>query len=206
MARRSDHSKEEIKELALIAAEKIVSEDGYSGLSARKIAKEIGYTVGTLYLVFSNLDDLIIHVNARTLDNLYTVLRRSSVKCRQPKTCILAIGRAYVAFATDYPRHWTMIFEHSLSDKGLLPDWFNSKVAAMFELVEQQLQPLMIGQPKRKLSQAARTLWCGVHGICALAVTNKLELTDTESIQHLTDSLIKYYLTGLALDLKGEKL
>jgi len=205
MARRSDHSKDEIKEMALVAAERIISEEGFTGLSARKIAKQIGYTVGTLYLVFANQDDLIIHVNARTLDKLYAALCQASDKCRQPKTCIIAVGRAYVEFATHYPRQWTMIFEHSLPDKKMLPDWFNRKVIAMFDLVEQQLQPLMVNQPKRKLSQTARTLWCGVHGICALAVTNKLELTDAESIQQLTDSLIKYYLAGLVLDLEGEK-
>ncbi|MFC1797586.1 helix-turn-helix domain-containing protein [Pseudomonadota bacterium] len=33
-------------------------EHGYEGLSARKVAAAIGYTVGTLYLVFENLDDL----------------------------------------------------------------------------------------------------------------------------------------------------
>ena len=52
MARRSDHSREELREMAITAAEQIVVEQGYEGLSARKVAAAIGYTVGTLYLVF----------------------------------------------------------------------------------------------------------------------------------------------------------
>ena len=71
MARRSDHSREEIKEMALVAAEKMILANGKDGLSARKVAQEIGYTVGTLYLVFKNLDELILHVNGRTLDRLF---------------------------------------------------------------------------------------------------------------------------------------
>ena len=54
MARRSDHTREEIREMALVATEQIVSVAGFSALSARKIAKKIGYTVGSLYLLFDN--------------------------------------------------------------------------------------------------------------------------------------------------------
>jgi AcrR family transcriptional regulator len=203
MARRSDHSKEEIREMALTAAEQIVAREGYNGLSARKVAKEIGYTVGTLYLVFTNLDDLILHVNARTLDKLYIHLQQASEKCRQPNTCVVAIARAYVDFATQKPHRWNMIFDHSLPDGEAIPTWFARKVAAMFELVEEQLQPLMKNQSRRKLAQIARTLWCGVHGICALAVKNKLEVTDVESVQQLTDSLVKHFLAGLMLEVEG---
>lgn len=71
MARRSDHSRDELREMALTAAEQIVLENGYESLSARKVASAIGYTVGTLYLVFENLDDLVLQVNARTLDRLH---------------------------------------------------------------------------------------------------------------------------------------
>lgn len=203
MARRSDHSKEEIREMALTAAEHIVDRDGFTGLSARKVAKEIGYTVGTLYLVFANLDDLIVHVNGRTLDELYIHLQQASEKCRQPNTCVMAIARAYVEFATQKPHRWNMIFDHSLPDGQAIPGWFARKVAAMFELVERQLQPLLANQSRRKLAQIARTLWCGVHGICALAVKNKLEITDAESVQHLTDSLVKNFLAGLLLEVEG---
>jgi AcrR family transcriptional regulator len=201
MARRSDHSKEEIKDMALTAAGKIVTSETYAGLSARKIAKEIGYTVGTLYLVFENLDDLILQVNVRTLNGLYNHLKQSIDNCREPRTCIIAMGRAYVEFATLYPERWKLIFEHTLPQDVAAPEWYRKNVASMFDLIEGQLQPLLIAQSKRKLIQTARTLWCGVHGICALAVTNKLENNDVESIQALTDSLINYFLVGLEQDI-----
>ncbi|HEY5603435.1 MAG TPA: TetR/AcrR family transcriptional regulator [Gammaproteobacteria bacterium] len=201
MARRSDHTKEQIKEMALSAAEKLVTRDGLQGLSARKIAHEIGYTVGTLYLVFENIDELISHVNARTLDMLYESLLAATVSCRQPRTCILAIGRAYVEFATRHPHRWKMIFEHNLAKGVEAPQWYRMKVNRMFELVEQQLQPLLAGQSRKKIAQTAKTLWCGVHGICALAVTNKLEVDDAQSIQTLTDSLINHFVAGIAADI-----
>ena len=68
MARRNDHSREQIQQMAIAAAISILNEEGLANLSTRKVASEIGYTVGTLYLVFRNLNELLLHVNAATLD------------------------------------------------------------------------------------------------------------------------------------------
>jgi AcrR family transcriptional regulator len=190
--------------MALGAAEAIVEADGLSGLSARKIAKQIGYTVGTLYLVFRNLDDLVLHVNARTLDALFAKMQDSLHKCRTPRTCVLAMGRAYVDFATDNPNRWNMVFEHQLAEGEDVPHWFADKVNMMFQLVQLQLTPLLESQTEKKIDLVSKTIWCGVHGICSLAVTGKLDISDAESIHVLTDSLINNYLAGMATTLKGE--
>ncbi len=58
MARRSDHSKEEIKALAIKHAYKLIEENGEAGFKARDIAKRMGYTVGTIYYVFGNMENL----------------------------------------------------------------------------------------------------------------------------------------------------
>ena len=71
MARRADHSREELYDNALAAAQRIVETDGFRALTARSVADAIGYSPGTLYNLFENLDDLIIHLNGRTLDALY---------------------------------------------------------------------------------------------------------------------------------------
>ena len=205
MARRSEHSKEEIRDMALAAAQDIVKAEGLAGLSARKIAKRIGYTVGTLYLVFKNQDDLILTINARTLDALAAKMQDALQKCRQPRTCIVAMGRAYVDYASDNPQLWSMVFEHRLPPGEEVPPWFAVKVNKLFQLVEQQLTPLLENHSEKKIDLASRALWCGVHGICSLAVTGKLEINDAESINALTDSLINNYLAGLATVLKGEQ-
>ena len=62
MARRSEHSQEEIKRMVIQAAETIIVEDGLGKLKARNIALEIGYTVGSIYMVFDSMGDLITHL------------------------------------------------------------------------------------------------------------------------------------------------
>ena len=196
MARRSDHSREELREMTLTAAEKIVVEQGYEGLSARKVATAIGYTVGTLYLVFENLDDLILHINARTLDRLHERMTESQANSGDASDYLLQLGEVYIRFADDDPHRWAMVFEHRFSEDRVVPAWYQEKIARMFAMVEEGLEPLAKNRPQQEVTQAARALWGGVHGICILALTDNLGIVGVDSVQDLTRSLISNYLKG----------
>ncbi len=196
MARRSDHSREEIREMALAAAEEIVATQGFQALSARKLAGAIGYTVGTLYLVFENLDDLILQVNGRTLDRLYEMIVEDQRHCDGAEACLFQLGHSYIRFADSEPHAWQMIFEHRLADDREAPDWLRQKVARMFALVEERLSQLAAHPTRPEITQAARALWGGVHGICILAINQTLGAAGVESVQAITHSLMSNFVKG----------
>ena len=196
MTRRSDHSREELREMAITAAEQIVVEQGYEGLSARKVAAAIGYTVGTLYLVFENLDDLILHINARTLDRLHASMIESQAQCGDASNCLLQLGQVYIDFADEDPHRWAMVFEHRFSEDQVVPAWYQEKIARMFALVEEALEPLAEQHTRAEITQASRALWGGVHGICILALAGNLGVAGVDSVQNLTQTLITNYLRG----------
>jgi len=196
MARRSDHSREELREMAITAAEQIVVEQGYEGLSARKVAAAIGYTVGTLYLVFENLDDLILHINARTLDRLHANMNASQTHFNDASDHLLQLGQVYIRFADEDPHRWAMVFEHHFSEEQIVPAWYQEKIARMFALVEEGLEPLAGQHTRDEITQASRALWGGVHGICILALNDNLGVTGVDSVQDLTKTLITNYLKG----------
>ena len=56
--------------MILDAAKSIVEEGGATELSAREIARRIGYAAGTLYNVFDNLDDILLRVEAELFEQL----------------------------------------------------------------------------------------------------------------------------------------
>jgi AcrR family transcriptional regulator len=198
VARRSDHSREELREMAITAAEHIVVEQGYEGLSARKVAAAIGYTVGTLYLVFENLDDLVLHINARTLNRLHARLSESQAHCVDASDCLLQLGQVYIRFADEDPHRWAMVFEHRFPEGQVVPAWYQEKIARMFVLVEEGLEPLSKQYTHDEITQASRALWGGVHGICILALAGNLGVAGVDSVQDLTKTLITNYLKGFA--------
>ena len=57
--------------MAMSSARGIVQQEGLRALTARSLAAAIGYSPGTLYNLFENLDELALHVNASTLDALH---------------------------------------------------------------------------------------------------------------------------------------
>jgi len=198
MGRRNDHSREQIRNFALEAAAKIVAEQGLQGLTTRKVAATIGYTVGSLYLVFENLDDLILQVNARTLDDLYQLMNRIKQQTQQPESTIIALGHAYLNFATTQQHRWRTIFEHNLpGEHPKIPEWYEKKIFRLFKLVEEPLQQMLQTDDVHLCTRVAHALWGGVHGICILAVTGKLKVVGTEAVEHLMNELMSYYLTGL---------
>lgn len=195
MARRSEHSREQLTEMILNAAQQIVISDGFAGLSARKIARDIGYTVGTLYIVFENLDDIVLHINGRTLDDMRQRLSDAVQNCRQPRQCLLAMAKTYLHFSQDNPASWSMIFEHRLPEGHDMPVWYQEKINAVFALVESKVDDL-VSKPSAR-TQLAQVLWAGVHGIAILDNTAKLDSTHATDPEKLIELQIKTLIAGL---------
>lgn len=196
MARRNDHSHDEIREMILDAAETIIMEHGMKGLSTRKVTRDIGYTVGTLYLVFENLDDLVTHINARTLNRLYHLLTGEDTKVLTKKDRLLRLGQIYVNFAYDDPHRWGLIYEHRHSKDQSVPGWYKKNILQMFSIIEDVLKPLAPTRTDVEIEQAASALWAGVHGICMLGITRKLNCIDMDCVLKRVDILINNFLKG----------
>ena len=195
MGRRNEHTREELREIALQAAEQLVVEHGLTGLSTRKVVGRIGYTVGSLYMVFRNLDDLIAQMNERTLETLQTRLR-AAVAHQPPAAALRALAQTYITFALTETHRWLAIYQHRMPENQPLPDSFTAKVASMFALVQQQLALLCPRRSPEDIALAARALWSGIHGICILGFDQKLEMAGGPPIQEVTDSLLDHYLAG----------
>jgi len=197
MARRSEHSLEELKAMVLDAAEKIVIEEGFSALKVRKIALEIGYTVGSIYMVFANMADLIMHINARTLDAIAEQLEH--VHEHSPEQSIETLAMTYLSYASQNVNRWRKIFEYRLLEDDEIPDWYQEKVDNVFTQVEARFAELAPELSEYHRKRVARTLWCGVHGICVLYLTGKQEKTGIKDIEEMIVLLVRNFIRGWAV-------
>jgi AcrR family transcriptional regulator len=190
MGRRSDHSRDEIREMAIAAAAEHVETEGFQSLTARKVASKIGYTVGTLYHVFRNFDDLVIHLNAQTIDEMAALIQQQTRRKRNPEARIRAMAECYVKFATDHPDRWRLVFEHQ-APRGLpTPVQMKERRDVMFEMVANNLSEISPRRSTQEIDHTATALWSGIHGICILALTGKLYLGGAFSMVKLIDTLI----------------
>ena len=196
MARRSDHTREQLKEMALVAAEQLLSEKSASELSTRQIATKMGYTVGTLYQIFKNLPDLLLHVNARTLKKLYDDCQQLELVQLNPEQVILSYANVYLSFAHSHAGLWEVIFDNTIINDDELPDWYLGQVNSLFSLVESQLKIIRPEASELEITKTSRVLWSSVHGICTLSINNNLFAQSACNSSELIDSLIYNFLSG----------
>lgn len=194
MARRSEHSLEELKAMILDAAETIVIEEGFSALKVRRIAVEIGYTVGSIYMVFANMADLIMHINARTLDAIAAQLEQ--VQDCNAEQSIETLAMTYLSYASQNFNRWRKIFEYHLSADAEIPDWYQKKFDNVFAPVEARFTKLVPELSEEHRKRAARALWSGVHGICALSLTGRLDKVGINDIEKTIVLLVRNFMRG----------
>ena len=111
--------------MAIEAAAKICQQ-GLRKLSTRRIAARIGYSAGTLYQLFHDLDDLILHVNAKTLDGLIEACRDVDFAAG-PEASLYDLADRYIGYTSRNPGLWNAVFEHSLPSGRKAPAWFIQK-------------------------------------------------------------------------------
>jgi|TARA_Y100000031_G_scaffold63502_1_gene71360 AcrR family transcriptional regulator len=204
--------------MILAAARDIAEREGLRGLTTRKIANRIGYSVGTLYNVFANSDDLVNHLNAETLESLYQSCARAAtvrpldrtpqqppqqapeqmpeqMPEQTPEEMLRALARRYIAYVAAHPNLWGVVLDHSQPNGQDPPDWLEAKVTALLGLAEAALAPLFPSGTESERLHSARVLWAALYGISTLGFAGKIDKSETMTA--LIDTLVAYYLAGV---------
>jgi AcrR family transcriptional regulator len=93
----SDHTPTELDVLFVDEGRRQLATTGLARFTAREVAKQVGYSIGTHYNVFGSYDGLMLAINARTLTLWAADLRARLALERRDR--IAALVRGYLAFA-----------------------------------------------------------------------------------------------------------
>jgi AcrR family transcriptional regulator len=203
MGRRSIHTPEQLRQLILDAAAAIIEANGLAGLSAREIARRIGYSPGTIYNMFENLDDVVLNVEGRVLDALDERLAAELAKGGDQTTLVMRLAQAYLSFTHERPKLWNLLFEHYMPGGTDTPPWYQEKLERLMSRVETAVAPIYPPEAVLERQRAARVLWASVHGITSLSTANKLANVTTEAAALLVSDLINNYLAGVKVNTAG---
>lgn len=196
MARRSDHNREELYALAIGAARQIVETDGIKALTARNVADIIGYSPGTLYNLFDNLDDLIVHLNGSTLDDLYDTVSTLE-PTGDPETDCKALLSRYLEYLNAHPGLWYALFDYAVPAGMSVPEWYVRKIERLMHILRTAISPLYAGAKQDRTDLAASVLWAGLHGITSLSNDGKLQLVAKDDVEELASFLVATFIAGI---------
>jgi AcrR family transcriptional regulator len=176
MGRRSDHSREELEDMLVTAGHRHLAEVGFGGFSARHVAREVGYSVGTVYNVFPSLDHLLVAINTRTFEmwaeHLQTSLNTAG------KDRIHALVEAYFSFAAANRNLWMAIYDHRLPTGVQMPATDAQRRAALTDLVVAEIARALGSTDAESARPLARSLIAVVHGHCAFALNGSFALME----------------------------
>ncbi|MBY8284681.1 TetR/AcrR family transcriptional regulator [Vibrio fluvialis] len=195
MARRNDHTREELVSLTLKTVKEFLGSHSYHELSLRKIATMIGYVPSTLVNVFGNYNLLLLHVVAQTLDELSSEAKVVVSQCKDPEQALYQLAYCYHDFAQKNPYRWQLIFEHNMNGE-VLPEWQAERIGTMTSMLEGLLKVIAPQRSDSEILRTSRVLWSGVHGITLLSVDDKFFAAEPIDGKALIEDLLSNYLAN----------
>ncbi len=196
MARRSDHTKEELQELIVSETLTLVDELGAANITARGIAARIGYTPGTLYTHFDNLADIYLQVNARNLARLRAQVQGAIASADTPADRLLEMAYAYLGYAEAHPHRFALLFSRNPHPEQSVPNYLQEIIDSLFDLVTAELAALDPKATTAELELGVRALWSGVHGICALSLSDLLFTQHWRADRPILKTLVSHFVAS----------
>lgn len=177
MARRQDHSHDEIRLMAIEAVEALLQQEPLSALSLRRVAASIGYAPSTLIKVFGNFHYLLLAVAARQLALLEASFA-TATKTLAPADALSAMVSAYGELAEASQSLFSLIFELRMPDEAPLPEAHSALIERVLFHPEACVSALFPSLSAELARSQTRLLWAAIHGLVILSLQDKLFLAN----------------------------
>lgn len=187
-----------LKEDIITHARQILKTEGIEGLDIRKITKATGCSIGTFYNIFKCLDDLIVHINSKTLVHMKEFIFHDVQPNDVAKDIIKKICNNYIRYAKDYNAEWLLLLEYPVEMET--PVWYLKQVDDVFKEIASMFHRILKG-PKKDTHRIVRVLWGSLHGITSLTLKDKINFPEKEDTVNLCQELFHNYILGYRIGL-----
>ena len=194
-----------LRKMLLAAAERTIAAQGFEALRARALADEAGCAVGAIYNVFSDLDELVIAVNSRTLTDLEQALLAAAPEgaalARDADEAIarmIRMGLAYTDFAAADTLRWRAVFNHSMSGGRPVPEWYRADQRRLFGYLDAPLRTLRPEATHEARALLTRSVFSAVHGIVVLGLEETLGVLPLPVLRQQVTLLVDAMGRGLS--------
>jgi len=209
IAERRQEEKDRRRGEIVDAAEDLYRELGWDAVTMDSVAKRARLSRALVYVYFKDKTDLHFAIVVRAMQLLRQRFIEASERVRSGAEKIRAIGRAYIAYAQEFPHYFdacARLESHTpvVSEAASLEQLCFAAGKAIHEVVVAALrtgqQDGTIRSDLGDLEVTARVLWGFQHGLIQIAMTKSELLAQSGiSVPQLTQqavSLAMYMLSG----------
>jgi AcrR family transcriptional regulator len=167
---------DDLREACLAEALAIVGTEGVERLSLREVARRLNVSHQAPYKHFASRDHILAEIVRRAFDEFAAALE-ARARCEDPGQDLLAMGRAYIAYALGRPLHYHLMFGAPLPDTGENGDMIRSGRRA-FALLSDALARMFVGRGSPRgaaeLDLESLFVWSSLHGLVSLMQTRAM--------------------------------
>ncbi|NKL02849.1 TetR/AcrR family transcriptional regulator [Rhizobium leguminosarum bv. viciae] len=196
MAGRREEKREDLKARLIEAARERIARDGLANLRARDITQDAGCALGGLYTVFSDLAELVIHVNSATLKALEARLTLPETRDKPPTDRLRNLAQGYLSFAVEHRNLWKALFEHFPPESSPTPQWHLDEHLFLMDVIAEPLAELQPDMPAQDRAIRARTLFGAVHGVVSISLEGRFVGLPLERLAREVDELVQTIAAG----------
>ena len=180
----------------LEAASRLFVEEGYEGLTMRRLAERIEYSPTTIYLYYKDKDELLQAVCEEAFSQLVGKLERLQKASSTPLGYLREALRTYVDFGLANPDQYAAAFLRPIQAEKT-PEFENSAGARTFGLLREAVGACAgSGDIQTADAEAtAQALWAAAHGITSLFISG--QRVPFVARQALVDHTIDTLIAGL---------
>jgi AcrR family transcriptional regulator len=170
---RRAREKEGLREEILDAARALFVKEGYESVSIRKIADQIEYAPGTIYLYFRDKAAILDRICEETFAKLLRRMEAIRNDSAAPLDKLRRGLRTYIQFGLENPNHYVVTFiqakvhlEHKSVFETIGQEAFGCLRKGVQECID--AGELVCNDA----DEVAQTLWAGVHGLTSVLITS----------------------------------
>lgn len=196
-------SKEELtlREKILDTSRHYLFTEGYTSLSMRKIAKEVGASATSIYLYFENKDHLIHTLIEESVEELSIAIEESANTKISTIDKFEAIIRGYVQFALENPEKYQVIYMVRSDSMARYPKEKFRKARRGYALLGSIIQQ-GIDEQLMELDEphiAAYSIWAQLHGVISVVLNQRLDsrIDRDKFIEESIDHIVQGFLVRI---------
>lgn len=166
-------------------AKDMIIRDGMAGISVRKVAEEAGYSLGTVYNHFKNLDELLWLTRNMMIDDIATYMENNCPPSVENRDDVVAIFRMFIQFFIEKPHSYEFIYFYKL-------DRCDKKIPSLSDKPEfnQRFTPLVTylisyGIPPEQVMVVIKTIIFTINGLLTLYIAGNDSMTEEMMFQEL---------------------
>ncbi|MBK7866473.1 MAG: TetR/AcrR family transcriptional regulator [Ignavibacteriales bacterium] len=198
ISERKEREKHEKRRLILDKAMQLFVDEGYENVSIRKIAEKIEYSPATIYLYFSDKDEILGNLQKEGFDKFYDFLSKAESET-DPVQRVRKLGRMYIKFGLENPEYYDLMFIARAPMKKYIDGLVWTEADKSFLLLRNTVEYAMEkGAIKQGPSlPVAFGLWSLVHGVVSLVNRQRLSEIKDEELGNLIEKSLDEMISGL---------